>query len=133
MNVAYFGDEINEEGAIKVSEIAAHLVGSDSVSMKVEGRVDAVCQKKGCWMTLKVDDDNEMMVRFKDYGFFVPLDCDGKDAVFEGVAFRDTTSVDDLRHYAEDAGKSPEEIEAITEPEVSLSFLAHGVIIKDEE
>ena len=84
-------------------------------------------------MTVKLDDENEMMVRFKDYGFFVPFDCDGKNAVFEGVAFHDTTLVADLRHYAEDAGKSAEEIEAITEPEISTGFLANGVIITDGE
>ena len=131
--MAHFGDEITPDGAIAPSEINAQLADADSVPMKVSARVDAVCQKKGCWMTVKLDDENDMMVRFKDYGFFVPLDCDGKTAVFEGVAFRDTTSVADLQHYAEDAGKTQEEIDAITEPEISTGFLANGVIITDGE
>jgi len=42
----------------------------------------------------------------------------------------DTLDVPYLRHLAEDAGKSPEEIEGITEPEISLNFTANGVIIK---
>jgi hypothetical protein len=47
----------------------------------------------------------------------------------EGRAFREVLSVETLRHYAEDAGKSKEEIEAITAPETRLSFEANGVLI----
>ena len=42
-------------------------------------------------------------------------------------------SVDDQRHYAEDAGKSPEEIAAITEPKRTLSFTSSGVLIPQTE
>jgi hypothetical protein len=45
----------------------------------------------------------------------------------------DTLSVEMLRHYAEDGGATPEEIEEITEPEYSLSFVADGVVIREEE
>ncbi len=48
----------------------------------------------------------------------------------EGKAYVTEMSVEDQRHYAEDAGKSPEEVEAITTPAVTLSFLADGVKIK---
>jgi hypothetical protein len=41
------------------------------------------------------------------------------------------TSVEELRHYAEDAGKSQEEIEAITEPKKTYSFVADGVLLKE--
>lgn len=133
MSTGSFGEAITADGAIPASEVPGHLVAGDSVNLKVAAQVDAVCKKKGCWMTVQLDDEKEMMVRFKDYGFFVPLDCDGKNAIMEGKAFTDTTTVEMLRHYAEDAGKSAEEIEAITEPEVTLSFLATGVIITDEE
>ena len=43
---------------------------------------------------------------------------------------KDTISVERLRHYAEDAGKSSDEIEKIVKPEFKLSFLADGVAIK---
>ena len=71
-----------------------------------------------------------MMVRFKDYGFFVPTKgLEGRRAVMQGYASKETTDVATLRHYAEDAGKSKEEIAKITEPETSLMFLADGVLI----
>ena len=81
-------------------------------------------------MDLKVDNDT-LMVRFKDYGFFVPKEgVEGKTAIISGENFYDTLSVELLRHYAEDAGKSSEEINLIVEPEYTLAFTAHGVIIK---
>jgi hypothetical protein len=36
-----------------------------------------------------------------------------------------------LKHYAEDAGKSADEIALITEPSYDVNFIADGVIIKD--
>ncbi len=130
-NVAYYGDKISPEGAIKAEKIKETLGSNDSLSMKVEGKIVDVCQKKGCWMELALNDGENIRVTFKDYGFFVPKDAGGKTVIIDGYAYNDTTTVAELRHYAEDGGKSKEEIEKINEPEMSVSFEAHGVIIKD--
>jgi hypothetical protein len=82
-------------------------------------------------MLIDKGDGTTMRVKFKDYGFFVPKDCAGKTAIMEGRAFFRTVSVDELKHYAEDAGKSKEEIEKIKEPQKALAFEAEGVILKD--
>ena len=81
-------------------------------------------------MTIDLGNNEEMRVAFKDYGFFVPKDCDGKEATFKGTATFDTTSVADLQHYASDEGLAQEEIDKITEPEIALVFEAMGVVIK---
>ena len=72
-----------------------------------------------------------MMVRFKDYGFFVPKDIAGRKVIITGKAYREVTPIEELRHYAEDAGKSKEEIAAITESKEELKFLATGVVLLD--
>ena len=126
----YFGDSITQEGAIAADQLAAQMQGKDSMKVKLTGKIEEVCQKKGCWMTMNIGNDKTMQVKFKDYAFFVPKDASGKTVFIEGVAFTDTTSVQELQHYAEDGGKSKEEIAKITEPEISVSFEAHGVIIK---
>ena len=59
----------------------------------------------------------------------MPLNAEG-DVVMNGKAYVSETSVEELRHYAEDAGKSEEEITAITEPERTFSFEADGVLLK---
>ena len=55
--------------------------------IKVNGEVASVCKKKGCWMKMDMGEGNNMRITFKDYGFFVPLDCDGKVATIEGKAY----------------------------------------------
>jgi hypothetical protein len=99
----------------------------------VKGKVEAVCQAKGCWMNIAGDQPEmeEMMVKFKDYGFFVPKDIAGREVVMQGYAFREVTPVDELRHLAQDAGKPQAEIDQITEPKVELKFLASGVLLLD--
>jgi membrane-bound lytic murein transglycosylase len=125
-----YGAEITLENAIAVSEIPAILAKQDSADLKVVGKIGECCQKKGCWMKVPVSENQEMFVRFKDYGFFVPMDSEGKEIVMEGKVKKEVISASQLRHYAEDAGKSKEEIEKITEDEVRISFMATGVIIK---
>ena len=45
---------------------------------------------------------DDVFVKFKDYGFFMPLDCDGRTAIMNGKGYKEITSVADLQHYAED-------------------------------
>lgn len=126
------GDNITEDNAVDIEKFETLFIGKDSLEIKLAGTVEEVCQTKGCWMTLQMDDSNTMMVRFKDYEFFVPKDASGKTAIIEGIARVDTISVADQKHYLEDKNASQEEIDAITEPEITYSFEARGVIIKEE-
>ncbi len=100
---------------------------SDTVRTTLRGRVNEVCQARGCWMTVAAGDGQEMMVKFRDYGFFVPKDIGDREVILHGVAYYQVTPVDELRHYAEDAGQSPEEIARIDAPKRELRFLADGV------
>ena len=130
---ASFGMEINDADALSSERMMVHykaLKAGDTVNAKMKGKIIDVCSKKGCWMRLDMGDDNEVMVRFKDYGFFMPLNAEG-EVVVNGKAFVDETSVEELRHYAEDAGKSEEEIAAITESKFEYKFLADGVLLKE--
>lgn len=126
-----YGDSLmTAEGAVEAGELMALLEGKDSLKVKVRGTINECCQKKGCWMDVDLGNGESMTVRFKDYGFFVPMNSAGRTAVMEGVATIKTEDVAWLQHKAKDAGKSEEEIAAITEPEVSVSFLASGVILE---
>jgi hypothetical protein len=128
--VSYHGKKITEKGAIPASQLPNKMANKTQMPAKIEGTVESVCKVKGCWMNVKTADNQVMRVTFKDYGFFVPKDIVGKTVVMEGTAETTTTPVDELRHYAQDAGKSKAEIEKITEPEKALSFVADGVIVK---
>jgi len=125
-----FGDEITKKGAMAAKKLPGKVEDGESLDMKVKGKVLEVCQSKGCWMTIDMGDEDIMRVKFKDYGFFVPKDAAGKTAVMEGVVEKKIVSVDELKHLAEDAGKSEAEVAKITEPKEEITFVARGVIIK---
>ncbi len=101
----------------------------DTLDIKIQATVKDVCKAKGCWMKLDLGEDHEAMVRFKDYGFFVPKDIEGEQVIIRGKAFVSEMSVKDQRHYAKDAGKSEEELLLITRPKKTFSFEADGVLI----
>ena len=125
-----FGAEVNPEGALEVADFLTMMEGKDSAEVTIKGSISSVCQKKGCWMDMETVDGGTMKVRFKDYAFFVPKTCAGKEAVLAGKAKVETIDVETLQHYAEDAGKSEDEIAAITQPEKQITFEATGVIIQ---
>jgi len=127
-----FGDPtITEDGTVTGSELIKILETNDSVQVKVIAEISEVCSKKGCWMQVNLDENNSMLVRFLDYGFFMPLDAAGRTAIIEGLAKIDTLSIEWLKHQLEDASASQEEIDAITEPEISYTIEeATGVILK---
>ena len=125
-----FGEEITAEGAITGAELFAQLQENDSLEVTVSSSVNSVCQKKGCWMKLDLADGEDMMVRFKDYGFFVPLNSENNEVVVRGKVKKSIIPVAELQHYAEDDGQTEEEIAAITEPEETYTFMADGVLMK---
>jgi hypothetical protein len=107
-----------------------NLKKGDTIVVQFESNIKAVCKKKGCWMKMELAGDDDSFVKFKDYGFFVPLNADNSTAIVNGKAFVDIVSVEELKHYAKDGGKSPAEIAKITKPEITYSFTADGVYIK---
>lgn len=127
------GESFDPEGSMAAAELPKKMEGKDSLQAKIHGKVQRVCQKKGCWMEIDMGSEHpKMMVRFKDYEFFVPKDASGSHATMKGWAHRDTFSVKKLKHYAKDKGKSQEAIDSIQEPEVRLAFKASGVRLEEE-
>ena len=129
---AVFGDSISSEGAISKEEMMMKfkdLKEGDTLNVTFKSNTKEVCQKKGCWMSMDLGDDNETFVKFKDYSFFVPKNGENKETIVKGKAYKSVESVADLRHYAKDAGKSQATIDSINEPKVTYSFMADGVLM----
>jgi hypothetical protein len=135
MAYAVYGEEFSpgtELSAAQMKEEFRDLGAGDTLEVSFRSTVENVCKNKGCWMTLELPEEQEnVMVKFRDYGFFVPKDIDNKEVVVNGKAYVTEVSVEEQRHYAEDNGDSEEEIAAITEPKRTLSFLADGVLIRE--
>lgn len=100
-------------------------------SVQISGIIQSSCPMKGCWMEIETNGKN-VFVKFKDYSFFVPVrGIKDKKATIRGDIFFDTLSVAEQKHYAYDAGKSPEEISNINKPKVIVTAIAEGVLIED--
>ncbi len=126
---AVYGDSVLNDNYIEVVAVTTAMKGENKRDMKVRGTVAEVCQEKGCWMTMKIANGEDMRITFKDYKFFVPKDLAGKEVIIDGYAYVDTTSVEQLQHYAKDGGKSEAEIAAIVSPKAEISFEAKGVAV----
>ncbi|MGH2665367.1 DUF4920 domain-containing protein [Flavobacterium sp.] len=130
---ALFGDKFTAAKVLSNKEMLKKyksLKKGDTITVQFKSSIKEVCKKKGCWMSMDLTDSNESFVRFKDYGFFVPLNADSQEAIVSGIAYIDVVSVEELRHYAKDAGKPQSEINKITKPKITYAFQATGVLIK---
>lgn len=126
----FFGKKIDDKGAIPATELPKLLSAKNKIEgVKITGKVSSVCQQKGCWLTMDLGNGQQMRVKFKDYAFFLPKDCAGKQAVLQGIATKETVSIDEQKHYLKDAGKSEAEIAKITQAQETISFEAEGVML----
>jgi hypothetical protein len=136
--------EITADEAVSADEVVAKLDAKEGLeeialdeetkvegvaSAKVEGEITEVCQQAGCWFRMKTAEGKELFIKMKEHKS-IPKDWSGKTVVAQGNAFIQETSVDELRHYAEDEGASEEEIAKITEPMVEYKLVAEGVVLK---
>ena len=128
----HYGQNIADDKIISKQELILLYDKTPEFNAKFKATVVDVCQVKGCWMSLDLGNDKQVMVNFKDYGFFVPKDISGKNVVVSGKAFRRIISVDELKHYAFDRGESKQAIADIIEPEIVYSLTANGVEVLDE-
>ncbi|MGV3539229.1 MAG: DUF4920 domain-containing protein [Rufibacter sp.] len=124
-----YGKKVTAKKAVQLPELATKLETAPEFNGKIEGTVVEVCKKKGCFMKIARENGEPIMVKFTDYAFFMPQDIVGKTVVVEGNAKVKETSVERLQHFAQDAGKSKEEIAAITQPKKDIEIVADGVLV----
>lgn len=123
--------KVDVSKAVSVEEMLSDFEKKEGrVEYTFEAELNEVCSKAGCWVNIDKGDGSTFMVRFKDHFTIPPATAVGTGAYLHGEAFRDTVSVDLLKHFAEDAGKTQEEIDAITEPEFNIGFEADGITLK---
>ena len=131
----FYGGKVSaksEKTAISSAQLDKKLQKYKKVeNVAVKGKVIDVCDKKGCWLTVETENNEKFFVKMKDYAFFVPTALKGKNVVLEGNAETKVISVDEQKHYAEDAKKSQAEIDAITKPQQEIRFVANGIKVVD--
>lgn len=123
----FLGKSFDVDEEMRLINLVSEMENTDSLIAVVEAKVTEVCQAKGCWMKVDLPNGESMRVTFKDYGFFMPKDLAGRSVKMKGVAKKEETDVETLKHFAEDAGKSENEIAQITESKMDYKFVASGV------
>lgn len=125
------GAALSDAEAITVATALGQADELDGQQVKLTGEVDAVCSKKGCWMSLASEDGVSVRVTFKDYGFFVPGKSPGMTATVEGELAVKILDVETAQHYEDDrVDGTGETAKTITEPQRELSIVAAGVELR---
>lgn len=123
-----YGAPVTADGAVSVNDVD-RKIENNQFTGKIKGKVTDVCLKKGCWMKIKKDNGEKVMVTFKDYGFFMPANIVDKEVVIDGVADVKDMSVKQQKHYAADAHMNKADIEKIKEPKREMQVVANGVLV----
>ncbi|WP_345948243.1 DUF4920 domain-containing protein [Mucilaginibacter sp. PAMB04274] len=126
-----YGKAVTKDKAITLANLNKELSKDTVYNGKIAGVVTEVCTKKGCFMKLKQANGEDVMVRFTDYAYFMPQNIVGKKVVVEGKAKVTETTVERLRHYAKDAGKSQTEIAKINKSKKDVTIMADGVLVTE--
>lgn len=124
-----FGKEFNPAEAVAADKLSTIVVTDKPTGLMVKGKVTEVCKAEGCWIKIQTE-EGPVLVKMKDHAFVVPLSLAGMNVIIKGTGKIQETSVERLRHYAEDAGKSKEEIEAIKDPKREIVLQAEGLIVE---
>ncbi|SMO37350.1 DUF4920 domain-containing protein [Gracilimonas mengyeensis] len=121
-----FGSEVADwEAPVTLSALIADQKVWADKEVTVKTEVAEVCQKKGCFFIAQ-DGDQTARVTFKDYGFFVPTDSQGKKVTLVGTFSVNELSEEKAKHYAEDAGEDPD---TITGPQKEYAIVATSVLV----
>ncbi|MGQ8366030.1 DUF4920 domain-containing protein [Glaciecola sp. 1036] len=88
-------ETISLEAAIASNDVA---VGE---TIKVETKINKVCQKKGCFFIAQAG-DQVIRVSFQDYGFFIPTDSSGKTVTMMGKLVEKELSKEKAEHFNQD-------------------------------
>jgi hypothetical protein len=119
--------EVKEKGdVISIDKLELSLK-ENKYEGKISGKVVEVCQAMGCWVKLQKADGSTILVKAKEHGFTMPKDIVGKEVVVDGQATVKEVTEKMRKHYAEDAGKSKDEIARIKGVTREVTVTANGV------
>lgn len=128
-NPLLFGDPLTKKAPLTLAEIVKDPKKWDKKKIVVQGKVERVCENKGCWLTLKAGTTPPVRTFFKDGGFLVPKTILGKTVLAEGFLVDKEVSESTAKHLLEDQGAPKSEIDKIKGPQQEIQFIADGVLI----
>ncbi|TMO62868.1 DUF4920 domain-containing protein [Pseudoalteromonas aurantia] len=84
---------------VTAKEVLADISRFNGTEITLTGTVMKVCKKRGCWMSLKVTEQEEITVKVKDGDMVFPLSAIGKKAYATGVILANKMDLDKTKKY----------------------------------
>lgn len=111
VSAATFGGTVDKTKLVDVADILAKPQSYLQQQVTVKGTVEAVCQKKGCWMQLAADANQpRFRIKVKDGDMVFPVSAKGKTAYASGrlnpIEMDLASTRDYLAHKAEEQGEA---------------------------
>ena len=131
-----YGEMISADlPAADVADVLAQPAAYAGRDLQLRGTIAEVCAKKGCWLRIADPSGGEETVFVKftcpiDGERLIPADAAGQAVIVQGQVIVEEMSEDEARHYAADAGKSAEEIAAITGPQRTIRVMSPSARVK---
>jgi hypothetical protein len=127
------GKPVDVQEVTKVADLLAKPEQYIGKTVRIEGKITAVCEMMQCW--IKVDDGSTkepMQVKVDDGVITFPKDGAGKHAVAQGEFAKITMTKEEyiaqLQHEAKEKGK-PVDISKITEGQTIYRINSTGAVI----
>jgi hypothetical protein len=128
-----YGEPLSGTDTIKISELIANPDSYVGKTVRVEGLVTGVCEKRGCWMSIASDKEfEEVRIKVTDGVIVFPMEAKGKRAIAEGeFTVVEMTMEQTLAYKKHHAEEHNEEFDpsAITEPLTYYQINATGAVI----
>lgn len=135
---AKFGADfkLTDKDNIPVKDVLTQQEKYNGKFLRIAGTVGAVCEKKGCWLTVTDGESKEtVFIKFKDPGAgrLIPLDAVDQEVVVEGTYTVGEASEAFTKHIRECQGATKEELDKIVGPQKIITFKQPAVLIKGVE
>lgn len=106
-----FGPAFDKTNVTPVAQVLANPAEYAGKTITVAGKVQAVCKKQGCWMTLTTAEDVPgFKIKVRDGEMVFPLSSMGKQALAHGVVqampMDLNASIEYLAHLAHEQGEA---------------------------
>ena len=107
----HFGPKFDASNSVTVQQVLAKPTEFLAKPFTVEGKIDAVCQKKGCWMQFETAADQPTFrLKVKDGDMVFPVSAKGKKAYALGSLKAKPMSLEQtktyLKHRAQEQGEA---------------------------
>ncbi|QSX33178.1 DUF4920 domain-containing protein [Shewanella avicenniae] len=130
-----FGSGVDEQALTQVSTILATPKAYVGKQVTIRGVVTNVCEKRGCWMTVKSDQQfQELYIKVPDGEMVFPLSARGSEAIVTGKLAEVSLSLEKSRDYLAEQAKSQGkafDVASVTQPIDIYQLRPSGVKILD--